>query len=226
MIWVVLGWDVSQWKKENQVTLYPNQVNSWLLGIVADRKWNTERVLGVVKLVLDEITGGGGLYPTFGLAHNVDSVKIVKSSLDQFQLPDQKQVWTELKDPPQLSVKKGEQRIVYVQIDFAYRGTVDKVPWPVYRQSVFGRNCPTDGKFMLMAAGPSKGEAGERTDPPALVKVVKEHSRPFAFGLGALIGVGVLGYAGYHFWVKGALARRKVNYEQREGDQMDRPPKD
>ncbi len=222
------GVDVSQWKKENTVELYPGHTNSWLVGIVVDKTSNVDQVLGKVKIMLDEAAGGSGvLYPTFGIAKNIDSVKIVKSGLKQFKLSDQKQVWTKLKSPPNLAVGDGEQ-VLYVQVDFAYRGTVSQVPWPVLDpfSIVLGRKCPLSAKVMLMAAGPSKGEAGERTDSPALVKVVKEHSKPFAFGLGALIGVGVLGYAGYHFWVKGALARRKNKNEQREGYQMDRSPED
>lgn len=192
------GIDVAEWTQQNRCPLFPGLMNRWLLIRTdedAPTRWDIKQSL------YDALVRWQGMavdiYWDLGTAGRIgdfDNLRIVNTASRQYQLPNPAVRREQLQGA--LPTVTGKNHI-WVELEFAYRGALTNIAWPVARNSLFSfteDQCPTGADWVLATVGMPTVEA-----PPELdfAQKVAQVSSSAASAAGSalfwpLVGVGVV----------------------------------
>lgn len=160
--------DPIAWGEKNQVRLYPEKVNEWVLAHRIDGFPSRSEIETNLLVALNAWFGGSGFGIFTGEAGgSVDAVRIVDVSRTRPVPRATDQRRESLDPPPTLAPGAG---VVYLTIRFNYRGVRDSMPWPVWKRPGFfdypatedvlvRLRCPEETDWMLsQATTPKAGE--------------------------------------------------------------------
>lgn len=160
--------DIEAWRKANRVPVFPGKINRWLLARDGEDNASEGEIRADLldTIVHWESVGQWGLdskwfYWDFGNAArigNFDLIEVKRVSSDRFSIAPNAARREQLPLGPLPMV--GGNRPLYVEMSFAYRGSMPDLPWPtalipppsggIFPAYYF---CPIGAHWILLAAG-------------------------------------------------------------------------
>lgn len=116
--------DIDKWQALNRVKLYSNQINRWVIARTTSDTPNIVNVRdGVLRVMREKWFND----------ETIDGLNIVAVSFDRPPVQPGEQRREDLPQPPML--KRVDKGLIYVTIDFNYRGLEKSIAWPVWDQA-------------------------------------------------------------------------------------------
>lgn len=150
--------DIDKWQAINRVKLYSNQVNRWVIARTTSDAPNLSNVRDAVLRVMRQ---------KWFSDETIDGLNVVNVSFDRPPVQPGEQRREDLPQPPLL--KRVDKGLIYVTVDFNYRGLQPSIPWPVWDQASLweldlaltrkGHECPLTADLMLEGALVPRGAA-------------------------------------------------------------------
>lgn len=183
------GIDTEAWGANNRAPVYRDQMNRWLLVRTVRDQPDADDVR---KSLYDGMVRWSGQRIDFywetargTTIGDFDLVRILRAERKPFTLDQVERRREDLRFGPLPMLNPEGDPPVYLEIEFAYRGYVDSLPWPVARiglgNVILADDCPSNADWMLLAVGkPLSAAPPERS----LSELISESGRHAAASVG------------------------------------------
>lgn len=143
--------DVLRWEKANRVTLWPDQLQRWVVALSARPEQTPAQLEQLARGFMTAAFSRGA--PRWGAGvGSATNLRVLDISQARPATPEPSQEATALELPPTL--RSGPA--VFATLQFAWRGPLAEMPWPVHGRGVHAF-CPVDADAILVA---TKGLGG------------------------------------------------------------------
>jgi hypothetical protein len=172
------GVDLAKWKAANQIPIYPGKINTWVLVRTLRDAPDEDVLRTTLYAVFNKWFEGDPFDPAFsyftentegGEAGPTDHIKILQSSSDPILLSPA--VITRERMPGPMPSLNAEGGLLYLRVEFAYRGLKKSMPWPVRTAPGLvgvalksSSECIWSVDWMLDEVGPAGAEAPKEVD--------------------------------------------------------------
>lgn len=148
--------EAKKWKARNRAKVFPGKLNRWVFIVHEDHAGSDQEIERVLK---------GAMKRVGGSVQSASDFKLVRTSESAITPRGRLQRREQLPYPPIPFVKPG--RVVWAEVEFAWRSPLESVPWPVEDMALglLPVHDPTQAEWMLDAVGVETGEAPERRSP-------------------------------------------------------------
>ncbi len=202
------GVDVAAWHNKNQAPLYPGKMNRWIVLRTLRDEPDPDFLKSSLAAVFVKWFDGSWFDPllTFdGTTRSgaADLIKLVNASQDRLLLSPATATREKLPYGTLPTIAPGP--VIFLEVEFAYRGFAKTMPWPTYKregivQTQETSGCPVGADWVLDRVGAPIADAPkEKTTTEKLTTFVSS-------GLDRVLGIVVvasLGVLAFHFATKG-----------------------